>query len=344
MSQKDYVKEFKGKYSYLMLCHFFERLCHLNVAVIGDTIIDHYIFSILKGRAIKDPILSVEYDSEEYYPGGVLAVANHIADFVGSVTVFTIVGDRRPMQEFIEKSLKPNIQLLQFVKKNSPTIVKQRYLDAYRGHKLFKIEYINDAPISEELCADLERAFNELDKYDIVIVSDFGHGFLNERLRRKIEEKSKFLCVNAQSNSANMGYNYFTLYKKADFVSMDEQEARLPLLRRFEDIELVAQELAEKFHIDPFLITRGKNGSNFYLNGKFYQAPILTQSVKDTVGAGDASFALSSLAVYAKADADIIPFLANCAGGIASNIIGNRESISKESLHSFIRGLYNGME
>ena len=335
---KKYVNKIKKKFSIKQMKRLFNRFKDLNVLIIGDTIIDQYVFTAIKGRAIKDPILSVEYTYHETYPGGVLAIANHISDFVKKIKLVTLVGDTRPKLNFIKKSIKKNIDLKVFTKKDAHTTVKKRYIDFYRNNKLFKVEYMNDRPITEALSSEIIQFLHkEIPKYDLVIIGDFGHGFINEDIRNKLEECSKFLALNAQSNSANMGYNYPNLYKKPDFISMSEDELRLPLSRRFEEIDKVVKEGHTTFKLNNFLVTSGKRGCIYLNKGKLFKAPILTSSVKDTVGAGDALFAIASLCAYSKADNELIPFIGNCAGGIAANIMGNKESITKESLLAFVR-------
>ena len=341
-----YINEIKDKFTFEKIAEYIKNLKDLKALVIGDTIIDHYLFVAPKGRAIKDPILSVEYKNREVYAGGVLAVTNHVSGYLKEVKLITLIGDENPMLDFIKSSLRKNIELKAFVKENSPTTVKKRMIDFYRNNKLFKIEYINDKPItsslSEEIVAYLDK---ELPKYDFIIVADFGHGFINEEIRRKLEEKSKFMALNVQSNSANMGYNYITNYKKSDFVTMNEEELRLPQQMRFEDINLVIKKARDSLKFDNFLVTVGKQGSIFVRNGNLFKAPLLIESVVDTVGAGDAAFAIASLFTYLNADDELIPFIANCAGGIASNVMGHKESITKEKLLNFVKNLYeNGME
>lgn len=315
-----------------------QKLKNLKVLVIGDTIIDHYVFVAPKGRAIKDPILSVEYKSREVYAGGILAIANHIADFVEKINLVTLIGDQNPLLNFINQSLKKNIELKTFVKENSPTSVKKRMVDYYRKSKIFKIEYINDYPINDKLSKEIIFYLDEeIPKYDLVVVGDFGHGFINDDIRRKIEEKSRFLALNVQSNSANMGYNYFNLYKQFDFISLNEDELRLPLTKRFEEIEEVITEACNKYNLKSVLLTQGNRGCMFIREGNVFKAPAVITSVKDTVGAGDAVFAISSLFVYANFDDKLLPFLANCAGGIAANIMGNKESVTREKLLNSIQ-------
>ncbi|HJX05220.1 MAG TPA: PfkB family carbohydrate kinase [Candidatus Nanoarchaeia archaeon] len=332
----EYLKQVKKKINLEHIKSHLEKLKDLNVLVIGDTIIDEYVFVGLRGRAIKDPILSTEYKFHEAYAGGILAIANHISSFVGKVKLVTLIGDTNSKLNFIRKSLRDNIDLKTFTKKEAHTTVKKRYIDHYRNHKLFKIEYINDKPISAVLSGKVVNYLHqELPKYDFVMVGDFGHGFLNTQVKKKLQERSKFLAVNAQSNSSNMGYNYLTLYRKPDFITMSEEELRLPLFMRFEDIEQVIAEAQKNFKLNHFIVSIGKHGSIYVNKNKIFKAPILIQSVKDTVGAGDALFALTSLFAYSKANPEFVPFIGNCAGGIAANIMGNKESVTKEKLLSF---------
>ena len=334
---KQYIDMINKKFGLKEITKYLEKLTKLNVLVIGDAILDHYIFVTPKGRAIKDPILSVEYGEEEIYAGGVFAVANHLSDFVNNIKLITIVGDKEPKLDFINNSLKKNINIKTFTKKKSHTTVKKRYVDIYRNHKLFKIEYMNDKPISEKLTKEIVVYLNkEISKFDIVIVTDFGHGFINNEIRDVLENKSKFLSINVQSNSANMGYNYINHYKKVDFISLSEDEVRLPLMKRFEKIDTVIKEFNKDLGYKRFLVTLGKEGSILFQNKKLYKSPSLIEVVVDTVGAGDAAFSLSSLFVYAKADGKLVPFIANCAGGIKSKYMGNKESVSKEKLLNFI--------
>ncbi len=334
-----YIDKIKKEFSFKYVDNQIKNLKKLNVLTIGDTIIDQYIFVSPKGRAVKDPIISAQYEHGESYAGGILAIARHISDFVKKIKVVTLIGDEKVNDQYfeLENIINKAIELKTFIKKNSPTIVKKRYIDFYRNNKLFKVEYMNDSPISKNLTDKIVNYLNEeLPKYDLVVVGDFGHGFINKDIRKKLEEKSRFLALNVQTNSANLGYNYFNLYKNPNFISMNEQEIRLPLCKRFEEIEEIVKETYHLFKYENFLVSLGKRGSIFVNKGKIFRAPVLVSTVKDTVGAGDALFALASLFVYSKKDPKLIPFIANCAGGLAANIVGNKENITKNKLRKFI--------
>ena len=71
-----------------------------------------------------------------------------------------------------------------------------------------------------------EELKNNLHKYDVVIVNDYGHGLLTKKLINVICKKSKFLAVNVQINAGNQGYNLVTKYMGAEYYSLDMEEAR----------------------------------------------------------------------------------------------------------------------
>ena len=158
-----------------------EKFTELKVLIIGDTIIDQYVFIETRGRSMKDPMLSTRHLNEKSYAGGVLAVANSLSDFVKEIKVVTLIGNKGSKLEFIIHNIADNIELKTFIKENAPTTIKRRYIDYYRNNKMFKVEYINDEPISNELALEiLEYLENEIPKYDLVIVCDFDHGFIND--------------------------------------------------------------------------------------------------------------------------------------------------------------------
>lgn len=346
MEAKEYTKRIKAQFPLNKIKELIESLRNIKILVIGDTIVDEYHFTIPKGRAVKDPIMSVDYVNHEVYAGGVLAIANHISNFVENVSLVSLLGDTYSREDFIRKALNENINARFFVKKGSPTTVKRRFIDQIRDHKLFKVEYINDSPITKELENELlDYLKSELPRYDLVIVGDFGHGFINSSIARILEEYSKHLCLNVQTNSANYGFNLITRYTHANFTSMDETELKLTLMNRSEYTESLIKRLANKKLFDKILITLGSKGCVYTNNGeKLLKAPTLTESIVDTIGAGDAVFSIISLLTYVDAKDELIPFIANCVGGIAVNIRCNKESVTKEKLIRFVEERYNGVE
>ena len=340
--EKSSLDNIKKEYPIERIKEIISKFKKIKALVIGETIIDEYNFTVPRGRATKDPILSVDYVRHEAYAGGILAIANHISDFVDKVMCVTLLGDREDRKDFIMKSLNKNVSLNFFTKENSPTTIKKIYLNAGHNEKLFKVGHINDAQISEQL----EQKFidfldQEVPKYDIVFVGDFGHGLITKKIINVLEEKSKYLVANAQTNTTNLGFNYVTKYKLPTFLTMDVQELRYAVEDRFNDVSTLMKKLNKKTGFNKFLVTMSKDGSSYFNAGKQTFFPAFVTRPQDTVGAGDAVFSIVPLFDYCNCD-NIIPFIANCVGGIAVSYMGNKNSITKKSLLDFVEDVYNG--
>ena len=71
---------------------------------------------------------------------------------------------------------------------------------------------------------------------------DYGHGFINDEIYKILSKKSKYLAINCQTNSANLGFNLITKYPKADFICIDEPELRLASSNNNDLIEKIVKE------------------------------------------------------------------------------------------------------
>ena len=156
-----------------------------------------------------------------------------------------------------------------------------------------------------------------------------------------LEAKSNYLAVNAQSNSANLGFNFATKYKSPSFITMDVPELQYAVSDRFSEVPVLAEKLYAKAHFNKFLVTMGKNGVDYFNSGEQTLFPAFVTRPIDTVGAGDAVLAITSLFAYCGYD-ELIPFIANCTGGIAVSYMGNKKFITKEDMLDFIEQVYNG--
>lgn len=315
-----------------------EKAKKLKVLAIGETIIDEYIFVKATGRASKDPILSTQYVGKEQYLGGILAPARHLANFVEKVHVISLVGDQDNYVNQIKGDLPSNISTTFFQKKNSPTIIKQRFVEPHHYRKLFKTEYINDKPIEKELTNQIinfiEQKRNE---YDYILVNDFGHGFINGKISKYLSSIENFLAINVQSNSSNYGFNPPTKFPRANYLTLNTGELLLLYRTKEENHEELLRKLGTQEQYNQILLTAGKQGVIHYAKGKSTTAPALVTSPVDTIGAGDAVFSLTSILAFQEENPQIITSYANAIGAAAVNIIGNKESVTKEMIEKYIQ-------
>jgi rfaE bifunctional protein nucleotidyltransferase chain/domain len=334
---QDYMHNLKSKFSSEDVISYINALTDVNVLVIGDTIIDEYHYCLPLGKSSKSPTISTVYIRSEEYAGGSLAIANHIEQYCKKVELVTVLGTLSNQEDVIDKNLSKGVDRKFFYRSDSPTNTKRRYLDKYLNTKLFEVTFMNDTFINQSLENEIISYLkSNIDNYDLVLICDFGHGFISPGLQEYLQNSGKYLSVNAQTNSNNYGFNYITKYKKVDYISIDEKELRLPFGDNYGKLENLIEKLSQITNCNEITITLGQAGSLFYANGKYYSSPAFADSVKDSVGAGDAVLSITTLLTYTKAPAELIPFIGNCMGTIAVNIIGNEHPVYKKDLTKFI--------
>ena len=338
---REFLTEFSNRNSPEDVIQFLKNAEKLKVLVIGETIIDEYNYCFPIGMTTKDPIIAVKYLSKEKFAGGVLAAANHLANFCHSVDIITLLGEFETDEAFVRENLNKKINPFFLYKRDSPTIVKRRFIDNYLTQKLFELHEINDDEIDKEQETLLKEICEErILNYDIVIVIDYGHGMLTKDLRKTICNKSKFLAVNTQSNAGNRGFNVISKYSKADFISLNHSELNLEERDRHCGIKESIAHVARKLSCPRILITRGKNGNIYYdVHEGFVETPAFANQVLDRIGAGDAVISLSSLCAFQSAPKDVVGFIANAVASQAVATVGHRTSIEPVPLYKHITTL-----
>ena len=336
-----YLSDFSRRHDLNEVVSFLEKASQLNVLIIGETIIDEYQYCETIGKSGKEPILAAKYLYTERYPGGILAMANHLANFCDKTTMFTMVGSKNPETDFIEKHVNHNVKRILFKKEDSPTIVKRRFIENYQSQKLFEIYEINDTDLSteqdKELCQELTRIVPE---FDIVIVADYGHGMLSNKAVDIITKHSKLLSVNTQANAGNRGFNAISRYTKSNFICLASHEIALEERSRKGNYKEMILNTANKLDCESMIVTLGKHGSICFDRDKgFVDIPSFATKVIDTMGAGDAVLSLTSLCFAQKAPIEITGFIGNIAGAHAVETMGHSQSIEKIPFIKHIQSL-----
>lgn len=323
-----------------------ENFSRLKVLVVGDIIIDEYVFCKVQGLTTKDAAMSTRFESIERYAGGALAIARHLANFAGRVTVLSMMGRDAELADYVHDIMTP-VECRIVQEKNFVTPVKKRYLKMHPlrqiYEKLFSVNRLLD--IKDMRRVDYGNLYRNLEQmipeYDLVVVCDYGHGLLGDESIRLIEDKAKFLAVNCQANSANFGMNVITKYQKADAFVVDERELRLPFGQSLEETDELLRKLANKLNSKYAWATLGAKGALGRAQEEEAELSAVTLHVKDTVGAGDAFYSLAALAAVDDVPIDLATLLANIAGGIKTNLIGNSHPVQKVDLLKFMGTVLN---
>ena len=217
--------------------------------------------------------------------------------------------------------------------------MKKRFIDNITKSKLFGIYSINDDNISQREDQAISKYIDKIiKKFDIIIISDYGHGFLSDKTALKICLKKKFIALNAQVNASNIGYHTLQKYKNINATIINETELRHEMRSKKDDINVLSRKLIKKLKTKNLLVTRGKNGA-FLINNKnnkFIECPAFANNVIDRVGAGDSMLSIISLLIKIGAPKDLSLLLGSFAGAASVETMGNSAFLKK---NNFLRHL-----
>ena len=323
---KEYIKSIKKIMNLKNIYSEIANLKKLKVLVLGEMIIDNYVFIDPVGKSGKEPILIYKKKEENKFLGGTGYISNLISSFVKSVELVTLLGEKKEELRFIKNNLDKKIKLHYQVKKNSPTIVKTRYLDSYRNNKIMGIYKMNDEMISKiEEKKYIVKIKRLLKNSDLIIVADYGHGLFSKAIRNEIEKYKDKMFLNTQINSFNRGFHTLSHYKKTHALMLNESELRHEMKDQNSNLKILLKKLRKKINFEHLIVTQGRNGSTHFVKNKEFICPAFSDNALDATGAGDTFFALASLGLAGKIDYRLVNLISSMSAGYAVQNLSNKE-------------------
>ena len=334
----DYLAAFATRHPAGEVIGYLKAAKDLKVLLVGEAIIDEYVYCETMGKSGKEPILAARHLRTERFAGGTLAAANHLASFCDHVHLLTFLGTVNSHEDFIRSSLNPKIEATFLSLQGEPTIVKRRFVENYPFQKIFEVYEISDKENHETVSRRLSATLEELlPRYDLALALDYGHGMLDARAIKVLTDQARFLAVNTQVNAHNRGFNTISKYPRADYICISEDEIRHDCRSRRQDLRRITQQVAERLACKRAIITRGREGCLCYDRDQgFFESPAFTSHIVDRVGAGDAVFAVTSLCVAQDAPMEVAGFTANIVGACAVGMVANQRSIERVPLMKHI--------
>lgn len=329
--QKKFLGNINKYNSFDSILEKFEKLKNVQIDIIGEPIIDNYIYSNIIGLASKDPTLSGVVVNREAIPGGVLSVAQIASLFVKKVRLFTY-GNNKLIKSYLNK----NIELINLDNKQNIQ-KKTRYINNHRLQKIFQLTNFEKNLFS----SSSERRIIKILKKQLnknTIICDFGIGLFENNILNFINNSKNNKYLNIQSNSINFGFNLFTKYKKNQsikYISLDEREWKLGTKSNHLNDRIIKSFINNKTHHS---VTLGKNGS-IYCNNKNFYAPVFINKVVDTTGCGDAYFVITSLLEMINTKSELIPFLGNVYAGMHAMNLANKNIPSRMDYIKYLKSI-----
>ncbi|RJP29706.1 MAG: D-glycero-beta-D-manno-heptose-7-phosphate kinase [Candidatus Omnitrophota bacterium] len=318
-----------------------------RILVIGDLILDEYIWGDVSRISPEAPVPVVWAKKRNFMPGGAANVASNIVSLGAKVCLLGVIGDYASADTMLTELKKRKIPTgTVFIDRHRHTTLKTRII---AGHQqIVRVDWEDTHPVPKKINDKIINFVTKnIDKFDAVIIEDYGKGVINIELLEKVvklgAKKKKVITVDPKEE-------HFQYYRGVTSITPNRRELENAVrnlkikdtsnkfkicddkLFSDKEIENAARQILKYLGLDSILVTLGENGMwLFENNGHDVKIPTVAQEVFDVSGAGDAVIACFTLALASGAQKKKAAALANIAAGIVVGKLGT-VPVTKEEL------------
>ena len=304
------------------LAELLPRFTTAKVLVVGDLMLDEFVWGKVSRISPEAPVPVVWVQSESVMPGGAANVANNIRALGGEVSVIGVVGEDRWGVSLLSDLASRAIETTGVVASSRPTTVKTRVIAHHQ--QVVRVDRERQDPLSATLVDRLTRGILErIPKVDALILEDYGKGVMTQELLAAVipcaRKHGKIVTVDPKQE-------HFDLYQRVTALTPNRDEAGEAVgreLARDADVKRAGEDIVQRLQCDAVLITLGEDGMwLFEPRGRQVRIPTVAQAVFDVAGAGDTVIAAFTLALASGATMEQASRIANVAAGIVVGKVG----------------------
>ncbi|KLI21098.1 D-glycero-beta-D-manno-heptose-7-phosphate kinase [Brachyspira hyodysenteriae] len=314
-----------------------QKILDAKVLVIGDLMLDRFTYGDVIRISPEAPVPILHVKNEESYLGGAGNVARNISALIGNsnsdnIFMIGVIGKDKSADIIIENINYANISSKGIVIDDTrSTITKTRIVAGTQ--QIVRIDEEDTSPFSSNIVKNIEKAFmDNVDNYNVVIISDYNKGVITKQLSKKIidtcNKKNKAVLVDP-------AIKHFSFYKKATLMTPNLKEAvegaesKSPFYEfDAKAIKVLGENIIKKLSLSKLMITLGANGMALFdkdikLKDKNipYIIPTKAKSVFDVSGAGDTVISVLAMCLSVGLSFKESSEIANAAAGI---VVGKR--------------------
>ena len=298
-----------------------------HVLVVGDVMLDHYLWGATKRISPEAPVPVVNVEKETYRPGGAANVAYNLRILGANVTIAGLVGHDDNAKHLTDTLKNSGVNTSALITDpHRPTTTKTRVMGhtQYRQQQqMLRVDREISTPIDNTLLEQLIKAITQAQSLNAIFVSDYAKGVVTVPFMDAIRQvkKQHNYPVMADPNGRN-----FDKYFGLTAISPNQSEAigvfNLDEADEKTVIE-IGHRLVKQFEIEQVYMTRSEKGvALFEANGQVTHIPATARDVFDVSGAGDSTAAVYTLALLSGASPAEAAYIGNLAGGIVVGKVG----------------------
>ena len=296
------------------LIKILEKFKDKKIIVLGDIMLDKYIFGNVERISPEAPVQIVGVEKECFIPGGAANVANNIVALDANVFVVGVVGKDIEAKILLKELKKRKVNIDGIVTDNNvPTTQKVRVFG--QKQQLLRIDYEKKDYLNKEAENKIIAFIKEkIKETDAIIISDYAKGVITKDLMANVKELAKGILLIVDPKPKHKAF-----YAGVNLITPNVKEARE--MSGKEEVNEMGRELMEELNA-PVLITRGEKGMSLFEWNGVTNIATEAKEVFDVSGAGDTTVAALTLALTAGATLEQAAILANHAAGITVEKIG----------------------
>lgn len=307
------------------------RFKDVTVLVVGDIILDEFIWGKVSRISPEAPVPVVEVQDETLLLGGAANVVNNIRSLGGQVFLSGVVGGDekgRKILGLLEGKGVPTDGVL--IEPRRPTTVKTRIVA--HSQQVVRFDREDQTLLSQGFADSLVSSVRDMiPQVDTLVIADYGKGVVTEQLIQTVtgiaRQRKKVVLLDPKINR-------FHLYRDVTVVTPNSQEASLASGIEIVDersLREAGDRLLDRFNCDVILITRGESGMALFERGKeMVPVPTAAREVFDVTGAGDTVIGVMGLSIAAGASFREASVIANYAAGIVVGKVGTATATPDE--------------
>lgn len=303
-----------------------EKFNKMNVTVIGDTIIDKYVYTEILGQTNKTPTFSVKKMYDKLFLGGAGIVAMHLKSLGAKVKFISVIGKDK-YGKFAKSVLnKFGVETKLIIDNLRPTTIKERFWA--ENYKLLQVDTLTNQSISEKYLFDIAKLLKSSDS-QAYIFSDFRHGIFNKENIKFLSKALPKKAIKVADSQVSNRWGNILDFKHFDIIFPNEKEARFALADQDSPVRFLGTEILKKSKSKFLILKLSERGILVYkktglLPKDFYPIGSFVKNLVDGIGAGDALLAASTLS-YLTSNKNILvsSIVGNIAAAIACEQQGN---------------------
>jgi len=338
------MKKFSIKKEHIR--ELFKSFANLNVLIIGDVMIDNYIWGKVNRLSPEAPVPIVSVQQKEMRLGGAANVALNIQALGANPILCSVIGADLEGNAFLDLLKKQKLSPKGILKsRQRPTTIKTRIIG--NNHQLVRVDEESEEDITPNETQNLLTLINYIihhDKIDVIIFEDYNKGLITPKLIQKVVElakqKSIPVCVDPKKKNFN-AYKMVTLFKP----NLKELKEGLKLDvddMSISELQKIVSSYRVKQKINSILVTLAEKGVIINTRTTKAHIPAHIRKIADVSGAGDTVISVAALCEAMQCDPILTAALANLAGGLVCEEVGvvpiNKSRFLEEALNlDFVR-------